>query len=58
VNIAQVQAIVAVAAAGWYPEALRKEQVNNHGIRPILEEVEIRQCIECNDITDRSPTYK
>jgi hypothetical protein len=57
-NIKQVQTTAAVAAAGWYPVALRTEQVNNQDIRPILEEVEIRQCPECKDITERSPIYK
>jgi hypothetical protein len=51
VDIKQVEAIVAVATASWDPAALRREQLNNQDIGPILEEVEAGQCPD-------SPTYR
>jgi hypothetical protein len=55
----QVQAIAAVAAAGWEPTALRTEQLNDQDIVPILEEVETGQCPEWKDIAaTHSPMYK
>jgi hypothetical protein len=39
-DIEQVQAVVAVDAAGRDPVALNTEQLNNQDIGPILEEVE------------------
>jgi hypothetical protein len=49
----QVQAVPAVAAAGWYPAALRTEQLNDQDTGPIMEEGETGQRPECKDITDR-----
>jgi hypothetical protein len=42
-DVKQVQGIVAVATVGWDPATLRREQLNNQDIWPILEEVETRQ---------------
>jgi hypothetical protein len=39
-DIEQVQAVAAVAAARWDPAALRREQLNNQDIGPVLEELE------------------
>jgi hypothetical protein len=54
----QLQAIVAVAAAGYDPGALRMEQLNDQDVGPILEEVETEQRIEWKDIAGYTPTYK
>jgi hypothetical protein len=42
-DVRQVQAIAAVATASWDLADLRKEQLNDRDIGPILEEVETRQ---------------
>jgi hypothetical protein len=54
----QVRAIATVAADGWDPVALRKEQLDDPDVGPILQEVETGQRPEWKDIADRSPTYK
>jgi hypothetical protein len=56
--VKQVQAVVAVAAAGWDPAALRTEQLNDQDIRPILEDAETGQHPEYKDFADCSPTYE
>jgi hypothetical protein len=53
-----VRAIAAVAADGWDPVALRREQLDDPDVGPILQEVETGQRPEWKDIADRSPTYK
>jgi hypothetical protein len=58
VDVKRVRAIVAVASAGWDPAALRREQLNDHHIEPILEEADTEQRPEWKDIADRRPTYK
>jgi hypothetical protein len=45
-DIKQVRAVAAVAAAIWNPATLRTDQLNNHDIGPVLEEVETGQCPE------------
>jgi hypothetical protein len=49
---------VVVAAAGWDPAALRREQLNDQDIGSILEEVETGQCPAWKDIAGCSPTHK
>jgi hypothetical protein len=49
---------VAVSAAGWDPATLRKEQLNDQDVGPILEEVETEQHPEWKDIAEYRPTYK
>jgi hypothetical protein len=49
---------VTVATAGWDAAALRRDQLNDQDIGPILEDVVIRQCPERKDIANRYPTYK
>jgi hypothetical protein len=41
-DVKQVRAVATVAAADWDLAALRREQVNEQDIVPILEEVETR----------------
>jgi hypothetical protein len=57
-DVERVRAIAAVAAAGWDPAALRREQLNDHYIGPILKEVETAKRPEWKDIADSSPTHK
>jgi hypothetical protein len=57
-NVKQVRALTAVAATDWDSAALRREQLNDKDIGPILEEVETGQLPEWKDIADCSPTYK
>jgi hypothetical protein len=38
--------------------ALRREQLNDPDLGPILEEVETGQQSEWKNVSDRSPTYK
>jgi hypothetical protein len=52
----QIRALEAVAAAGWGPAPLRREQLNNENIGPILEEVETGQRPKWKDIADRCLT--
>jgi hypothetical protein len=54
----QVRAITPVAATRWGSAALRREQLNDKDIGPILEEAETGQRPEWKDIANRSPTYK
>jgi hypothetical protein len=54
----QVRAIAAVAADGWDPVALRREQLDDTDVGLILQEAETGQRPEWKDIADRSPTYK
>jgi hypothetical protein len=56
-EIKQVQAIAAVAAAGWDPVALSKEQLNDQDSGPIPEAAAAGQRPEWKDITDHRPTY-
>jgi hypothetical protein len=57
-DLKQVRAIAAVETVGWDQTGLRREQLNDQGIGPILEEVESGQCPEWKDIADSSPIYK
>jgi hypothetical protein len=54
----QVWAVVDLAAAGWDPAALRRGELNDQNIGPILEEIETGQRPEWKDIADCSLTYK
>jgi hypothetical protein len=47
-----------MAADGWDPVALKREQLDDPDVGPILQEVETGQCPEWKDIADHSPTYK
>jgi hypothetical protein len=47
-----------VWAVATNPAALRRDQLNNQDVAPILEEVEAEQEPEWKDIADCSPTYK
>jgi hypothetical protein len=57
-DVKQVRAIAAVAAAGWDPAALRKEQLTDPDIGPVIHGVETGQRPEWKDIADCNPTYK
>jgi hypothetical protein len=57
-DVKHVRAILAIAAAGRDPAALRIEQLNDPSTGPILEEVKIGQYPEWKGIADRSPAYK
>jgi hypothetical protein len=54
----KVQGIAAATADHWHRAALRREQLNEHDMGQILQEVEAGQCPEWKDIADCSPTYK
>jgi hypothetical protein len=54
----QVRSIAAVATAGWDPATLRREQLADPHIGPILQEIETGQRPKWKDIANRSPTYK
>jgi hypothetical protein len=47
-----------VAAAGWDPATLRREQLADPDIGSILQEIETGQRPEWKDIANRSPAYK
>jgi hypothetical protein len=53
-----VTAIAAISTGGWAPVAIRRDQLKDHDVGPILEEVKAGQCPKLNDIVDWSPTYK
>jgi hypothetical protein len=57
-DVTQVQAIAAVATANCHPASLRREQLSNQDMGPILEEVTTRQHSEWKDVTDCSPMYE
>jgi hypothetical protein len=57
-DVEQVQATAALSTVSWDPVALRKEQLNDLDIAPILREVETGRRPDWKDIADRSPTYK
>jgi hypothetical protein len=57
-EIKQIRAIRTVAAAGWYPTALRTERLDNPDIGPILQELVTGQRPEWKDIAGCSPTYE
>jgi hypothetical protein len=49
---------MAVAATGWDPASLRREQLNEQDVGPILNEVETERHPEWKHIADCSPMYK
>jgi hypothetical protein len=55
---AEVNQVWAVATNGCDPAALRRDQLNDQDMGPILEEVEAEQHPEWKDIADHNPTYK
>jgi hypothetical protein len=57
-NIPKVRIVVAAAADGWDRQALRREQLGDSDVGPLMREVEAGQRPEWRDISDRSPTYK
>jgi hypothetical protein len=57
-DIKQVWTIAAVAAAGWDPADLWREQLYDQDTGPILVEAVTRHRPEWKDITDYIPMYK
>jgi hypothetical protein len=57
-NGLKVRVVTAAAADGWDSAALRREQLADEDVGPLLKEVEAGQRPEWKDISDRSPTYK
>jgi hypothetical protein len=48
----------AIAAHDWDPPTQRREQLSDHGVGPILQEMEAGQHLEWKDNANCSPTYK
>jgi hypothetical protein len=53
-----VRIITTAAADGWDRASLRREQLDDDELGPLLQEVEAGQRPEWKDIADHSPTYK
>jgi hypothetical protein len=53
-----MRAIVVIAIDVWNLATIRREQLSDQDIGPILEEMEARQHPEWKDIAYNSPTYK
>jgi hypothetical protein len=54
----KVRIITTAAADGWDRASLRREQLADDEMEPLLQEVEAGRRPEWKDIADRSPTYK
>jgi hypothetical protein len=50
--------ITTAAADGWYRASLRREQLDDDEMGPLLQEVEVGQRPEWKDNPERSPIYK
>jgi hypothetical protein len=57
-RVNHVRAIAAVDAAGWDPAVLRREQLNDKDMGPILEDIGTGQHPEWKDIAEHRSTYK
>jgi hypothetical protein len=54
----EVRVIAVVAVDGWGHAALRREQLDDIDVEPILQEMEAWQRPKWKDVADRSTTYK
>jgi hypothetical protein len=50
--------VVTAPADGWDQQALRREQLADNDLRPLIRELEAGRHPEWRDISNRGPTYK
>jgi len=54
----RVRIVATAAANGWEQQALRREQLAENNLGPLIREMEAGQRLEWKDISDRGPLYK